>query len=140
MSNFKQCSNGHYYTGDVCPYCTSSGKSITVGRDTQCDYIIRDPFVSNRHCIIEQIGEDRYCLTDLDSTNGTFVNGRKVLGSVEIGPYDIVRVGNTLVEWMTHFASLDEKKRRPLGGIIYFPKEDSPSSKDPDGDAPSPKN
>jgi hypothetical protein len=38
-------------------------------------------------------------VVDCNSTNGTFVNGRKVPGEVYISKGDIIRIGNTMVPW-----------------------------------------
>ena len=49
-------------------------QSITVGRAQDNMIVIDDPSVSNRHALLEMSGET-YRLKDLDSTNGTKVNG-----------------------------------------------------------------
>jgi len=49
-------------------------RSITVGRAPDNMIVIDDPSVSNRHAVMERSG-DTYRLKDLDSTNGTRVNG-----------------------------------------------------------------
>ena len=48
--------------------------SITIGRGPDNMIVIDDPSVSNRHALLEMSG-DNYRLKDLDSTNGTKVNG-----------------------------------------------------------------
>ncbi len=48
--------------------------SITIGRAPDNMIVIDDPSVSNRHALMELTGET-YRLKDLDSTNGTKVNG-----------------------------------------------------------------
>ena len=50
---------------------------ILVGQSPVCDLRLRDPQVSRRHLALENAG-DRVRLVDLDSTNGTFVNGVRV--------------------------------------------------------------
>lgn len=125
MSEYKLCPNGHYYKGDHCPYCqprSDNGKdSITIGRSSENDCIIADPHVNRIHCRIEKIGYERYLITDLQSVNGTYVNGERVDGSMEIGPYDEVRVGNSRVAWIHQFASIGRPE--PLGGCVAPPEE-----------------
>ena len=101
MNEFKQCPNGHYYQGDRCPYCGGKTKdSITIGRSTENDIIVEDMLVTRVHCRIERIGIKRYLITDLQSENGTYVNGQRLKGSMEINPLDVIRVGKTIVHWL----------------------------------------
>lgn len=126
MANeFKKCPNGHYYQGDECPYCRShpsAGKdSITIGRGIENDLIINDYKVTRVHCRIERIGEERYRITDLQSENGTYVNGQRLNGSMEIGPFDVIRVGDTNVQWLHQFSG--PERSEPLGGCVVFPPD-----------------
>ncbi len=50
---------------------------VTIGKDPSCDLVIDDPFVSARHLRIEARG-GRWRLSDLGSTNGTFLSGARV--------------------------------------------------------------
>jgi len=43
-------------------------------------------------------------VTDLNSMNGTFVNGVKIIDSVKLSTYDILRVGNSLVNWKEYLS------------------------------------
>jgi predicted component of type VI protein secretion system len=56
-------------------------QSITVGRAQDNMIVIDDPSVSNRHALLEMSG-DTYRLKDLDSTNGTKVNGIPITDTV----------------------------------------------------------
>ncbi len=51
-------------------------RSVVIGRSKDCDIRLADPNVSRRHAEIRQEGT-AYWLLDLDSTNGTSVNGRR---------------------------------------------------------------
>src|SRR6478672_4040211 len=55
--------------------------SITIGRAPDNMIVIDDPSVSSRHAQLEQVG-DTYRLKDLDSTNGTKVNGVPITETV----------------------------------------------------------
>ncbi|SHJ95911.1 FhaA domain-containing protein [Desulforamulus aeronauticus] len=65
------------------------------GRRDTCDIIINDTGVSRRHAQVEKIG-GRYWLTDLNSTNGTFVNGLPI-DKMELSTGDVITVGNTVL-------------------------------------------
>jgi hypothetical protein len=68
---------------------------VTVGRGDQNDLVLDgDEFASSRHARIEARG-DGIWVQDLDSTNGTFVNGARVVGAERMSPGDVLRVGET---------------------------------------------
>jgi len=67
-----------------------------------------DPTVSRNHCEIFVDDEGNNFLTDLDSTNGTFVNGNKISEPVQLGRFDIVRAGNSLVKWKEYLMDEDQ--------------------------------
>lgn len=75
---------------------------ITVGRATENTVVIRDPLVSRTHLRIEE-EFGRFFIRDLDSLNGTFVDGNRIRGEVEIGENSIVRIGNTVLPWRQYF-------------------------------------
>jgi pSer/pThr/pTyr-binding forkhead associated (FHA) protein len=68
---------------------------VTVGRGGQNDLVLGgDEFASARHARIEVRG-DGVWVQDLDSTNGTYVNGSRVAGAQRLGGGDVLRVGET---------------------------------------------
>ena len=68
---------------------------VTIGRGGQNDLVLDgDEFASARHARIEA-RPDGVWVQDIDSTNGTFVNGTRVAGSQRLDPGDILRVGET---------------------------------------------
>jgi pSer/pThr/pTyr-binding forkhead associated (FHA) protein len=68
---------------------------VTVGRGGQNDLVLNgDDFASARHARIEVRG-DGVWVQDLESTNGTFVNGSRVAGAQRLDPGDVLRVGET---------------------------------------------
>ncbi|MCC7351089.1 MAG: FHA domain-containing protein [Phycisphaerales bacterium] len=52
-------------------------KALTIGRAPTCDLCLPDGAMSRQHCRIEPDG-DRWLVVDLDSRNGTFINGRRI--------------------------------------------------------------
>ena len=68
---------------------------LTIGRGGQNDLVLEgDEFASSLHVRIESRG-DGVWVQDLESTNGTYVNGERVLGARRISPGDVLRVGET---------------------------------------------
>ena len=58
-------------------YKVFEGSAIKIGRGYQNDLILSDPYVSADHAVL-RIGEDGWVLEDLQSENGTSVNGANV--------------------------------------------------------------
>jgi hypothetical protein len=68
---------------------------VTVGRGGQNDLVLTgDEFASARHARIEVRGDGAW-VQDLESTNGTFVNGARVAGARRLEAGDVLRVGET---------------------------------------------
>ena len=82
---------------------TQSGQDFTVsdafvlGRSDQADIKLDDPYASEFHMRFNN-REGRLVLTDLGSTNGTYVNGRRVTTPVDLNRGDAVQVGKTVME------------------------------------------
>ena len=63
-----------------------------LGRDVNNAIVIDDPFASAEHAILTYRGRSWY-LEDLGSTNGSYVNGRRVEGVAPVGFGDEVQIG-----------------------------------------------
>jgi DNA-binding CsgD family transcriptional regulator len=71
------------------------GGRLTLGGDPANDLALSaDPTLSRLHAVLERYGAG-WCVRDLDSRNGTYVNGRRVLGERPLRPGDELRVGAT---------------------------------------------
>ena len=64
---------------------------IYIGRSPECDYVIDDRQVSRRHAVIIRTGNG-YVIEDLDSKNGTFLNGVTVKTPTLLQDGDIIQV------------------------------------------------
>ena len=71
-------------------------QEVAIGRQ-DADLVVEDPEVSRRHAVLRSSGGS-VVVEDLDSTNGTFVNGERIRGPIKVGPGDQVRVGRTTLE------------------------------------------
>ena len=72
-----------------------TGPQVTVGR-SGTDITVDDPEVSRNHCLIKVFG-DRIVIMDLDSTNGTYVEGKKVK-TANLGDSERFGIGNSAFE------------------------------------------
>jgi sigma-B regulation protein RsbU (phosphoserine phosphatase) len=71
---------------------------LTIGRSSRNDICISDPFASRLHAEIRRENE-QVMLVDNGSANGTYVNGQRVTGSLRLNVGDIVRIGETEIEY-----------------------------------------
>jgi pSer/pThr/pTyr-binding forkhead associated (FHA) protein len=71
----------------------------TIGRSSENDLVITgDLMVSRNHAILYfDVGS--ILIEDLNSANGTFVNGNRISTIIKLDEYDILKVGNSLVHW-----------------------------------------
>ena len=53
-------------------------RRIILGRDPDCDLVLRDDGISRKHAEVLRVSFDQLLVRDLESTNGTFVNGVQV--------------------------------------------------------------
>lgn len=65
---------------------------LTFGRAPDCDLVLSDDTVSRRHAALRTGEDGRWFLRDLGSTNGTWVNDRRIYDA-EVCPGDAVRLG-----------------------------------------------
>ncbi len=72
-------------------------EEIFLGRDEECEIIIRDTFTSHRHARIF-LEENISYLEDLASTNGTYVNGEKIEQPYLLQQRDRIQIGNSVFE------------------------------------------
>lgn len=68
----------------------------TIGRSRQCDVVIDDPNVSRQHAEVRPRG-GAWVLTDLGSTNGSSVNGRRIDHPEVIQSGDEIEIGTTAI-------------------------------------------
>jgi hypothetical protein len=70
--------------------------AMSVGRSPDNEITIQDPEISRRHARISYSG-GLYQIEDSGSTNGSFVNGRRVQGAVILQHGDRVQLGESIV-------------------------------------------
>lgn len=73
------------------------GPEISVGRGSGCQVMVEDTFASTVHARVF-LGDGHYVVEDLGSTNGTYLNKRKVDGPMTMNRGDRLQVGNTVLE------------------------------------------
>jgi hypothetical protein len=71
----------------------------TMGSDPTCDIVINHPTISGKHASL-RAKEGKFFLTDLDSTNGTYLNKEdKSISREEIRDNDLLRLGEVTMKF-----------------------------------------
>ena len=88
-----------------------------VGRDDTCDIQIVDDMISRRHMQVSRKGDGEvleFCIADLSSANGVFINNRQVTEETPLHDGDTIRIGESKLFFSTkRFPDLDT-------AMIYF--------------------
>jgi len=84
-----------------------------IGRDAEADVHIAHISVSRRHAVIEHSTEGTW-LIDADSTNGTWINGQRLVGSRALSDGDQIRLGEVELRFYDPANSLTD----PIGAPI----------------------
>lgn len=69
---------------------------VLLGRADDSTLVLTDDYASERHARLSRRGDDWY-VEDLGSTNGTYLNRKKVSGPMVMQPGDQLQVGNTVM-------------------------------------------
>lgn len=72
-------------------------EELTIGRSDKCTLVLDDTYVSQVHARIFARGES-FMVEDLGSTNGTYLNRRRITSPSELARGDQVKIGKTVLE------------------------------------------
>ena len=70
---------------------------ITIGRSSESNLVIRDDYTSTHHARL-LLWNDEWMIQDLDSTNGTFLDGRRVTVPTQVPLDTPIKIGTTTFE------------------------------------------
>lgn len=91
-------------------------KIIKIGRGSHNDVIINDPVVSTSHAIITVSDFGEISIEDLNSKNGTFVNGKRVTKAI-LTSSSTVLLGNHSIDWKQIIQTYSQKPVKPVINI-----------------------
>lgn len=92
-----------------CRYSISTTQEVVIGRDPSCQIVLDSGLygmVSRRHAVVRPLTQSvlsdraRWLLCDLNSANGTYVNGQRLQGCQELQMGDRILLGNNGVEFI----------------------------------------
>lgn len=90
---------GHRRELPLCP----EAPRITIGRSSQADVtLIADGEASRLHAVVERIGGQWTIVDDGLSRNGTFVNGKRLVGRHRLLPGDSIRIGSSKLAYVDY--------------------------------------
>jgi S1-C subfamily serine protease len=72
-----------------------SGDRVVIGRDDEADIVVEDDEISRQHAVIETQSDGRTLISDLNSRNGTYVNGRRIAGPTVLQGNETIKLGQT---------------------------------------------
>jgi len=71
--------------------------TLSIGRAAGCEITLDDTFISQVHARVTR-GQSGVVIEDLGSTNGTYLNRKKVTAPVVVQTGDVIQVGSTVLE------------------------------------------
>lgn len=84
---------------------------VTIGRAEE-DLVIRDIKCSRRHALLTEKPSGRLVIYDLGSSNGTFVNGQRVMAHA-LKKNDVIRMGSTTIKVLSF-----ERSSSRFSGVV----------------------
>jgi pSer/pThr/pTyr-binding forkhead associated (FHA) protein/ABC-type lipoprotein export system ATPase subunit len=84
----------HTRAAEIPPTSLIGRNTLVIGRDPGCDLVLSDPVCSRRHALLERTEDGGWSIRDLDTTNGTFVDGT-LARQAELTEGATILIGNT---------------------------------------------
>ena len=82
---------------------------VMIGRDRDCTFQILDDRISRNHLQVKATGKGNHFAIDFGSSNGTFVNEKRLESQIELTDGDVVRIGLTAMVYMTEESRVAQK-------------------------------
>jgi hypothetical protein len=101
-------------------------REVVIGRAPDCDLSVDSTGASRRHAAVRRRG-DRFTVRDLDSTNGTLVNGKPIAGERLLKPGDRIQVGEVTVTFCEVEGALADAVSRADETMVMAPIPASPT-------------
>src|SRR3984885_462009 len=117
------------------------GDPVTVGRDEDCDLPLGDEGVSRRHVrVAPSSGGLGAVVSDLGSSNGTWVEGKRIEGDTEISPGEVFEAGDVAlaVARDTPGMAIDPLRQARRDGTIPFNRPPRARAPEPGGPLSAP--
>jgi serine/threonine protein kinase len=80
-------------------FVVPAAETLLLGRSRATETRLIDPHVSRVHCQVNLDG-DHVFINDFESAGGTFVNGQRIAAKQELKTGDLIRIGNTRLQYL----------------------------------------
>jgi len=110
------------------------GEGITIGREAGNGIIINNAEVSRKHAQLSLQG-GKYIISDIGSTNGTFVNGQRITGQHVLVPGEVISLGEQITLLFEAQVPVDPNATMLSGAAARTMTDPHPSAPPP---APAP--
>jgi adenylate cyclase len=87
-----------------------AGKTFSLGRSKDNNVVFVSPKVSRRHALVHAQGGSEFSLVDLGSSNGTHLNGRRVVQPISLQHGDVIQIGEQSLTFRLETAPLSEEQ------------------------------
>lgn len=84
----------------------------TIGRSATNTLVVQDETVSARHAAVEY-RDGRWWVHDMDSTNGTYVNRRRLVGTTELRAGDLLHAGRVALQFAVEVPHAYAEQEQP---------------------------
>lgn len=122
-------------------YLLSTTQEVVIGRDPNCEIVLDSGLygvVSRRHVAVRPLkqptsNQDSWLLCDLDSANGTYINGQRLQGCRQLQVGDRITLGNNGAEFIFECQSKHQQIQQtsrsvnPKSAVRSFPSTPTPS-------------
>lgn len=97
------------------PFHVVKPTGLKIGRTAPADIVISEPSVSREHCVVE-MAAGKLRVLDLNSTNGTYIDNKRIGRAEILGIGSILRVGNVSFEHVVRTRA-EVEENRDLSGL-----------------------
>jgi adenylate cyclase len=80
--------------GQVSRFSLADDRTLRIGRSDKNNVVLTDDLASRNHAMLQRSDEGKFYITDLGSSNGTFVNGGRISAPVVLRHGDKIRIGS----------------------------------------------
>lgn len=99
------------------PYYVVKPSGLKIGRTAPADIVVSEPSVSREHCVVE-MSAGKLRVMDLNSTNGTYVDNKRIGRAEMLGIGSVLRVGNVSFEHVVRTRA-EVQQQAELSGVSF---------------------